>query len=124
LKLSKFPVTSPAGNEYRVTIVEDHERFFGRRYLAVLYKERKGSWLAGLFRFKRLDSYEYDIKSTNFIAIASDAVQKYEAEYATKVAKAAEAHELAEKKRKTAAEFTSWNGLITETDEEGANGSR
>ncbi|MHA7962857.1 hypothetical protein ACX93W_01845 [Paenibacillus sp. CAU 1782] len=123
MKLSKFPVTSPAGNEYRVTIIEDHERFFGPYYSAILYEERRG-WLAKLFRFKRLYSYEYDIKSTNFIAIASEVVLKYESEYAARVAKDTAASALAERKRHTAAEFAAWDGVITKANEEGENGSR
>lgn len=125
MKLSKFPVTSPAGNEYRVTITPDQSIIYRGKLVVVVYVKRKG-WISVIFPFKTVGEYLYtsDEGPPNYIAVASKIIRYHEAETERAAVIASEARKSAEQKRQAAAEFIAWNGIITEPNEEGANGSR
>lgn len=118
MRLSKFPVTSPSGNEYRVTVKKCYRSYFGYYYLAVVYTERRGGWLSKLKRFKRIVGYEYDYTCSDFVQVATDAVLRREVQHAKQLAEEAEARELADRKRRSAEAFATWDGIITEGDAE------
>jgi hypothetical protein len=114
LKLTKFPVTSPSGNDYRVTITLGHSVWHHSKYLVSVYVKREG-FLAILSPFKSVGEYKhrFDDGIPDYIAVASDVIRYHE-------------EQVAEEMAKTEAEkaFAVWDGVITKTNEEGANGSR
>lgn len=122
MKLTKFPVTSSDGTEYRVTITEFEADHHTGAYVRVrLYTERKGR---RFFRFKASAPYDYYEGEgvyfpvrPDYVALAKQAVSDYE-EYIVWLAKhraekAAERTEQARHKSAAVTAFTKWDGVIT-----------
>ena len=116
MKLSKFPVTSLTGNEYRVTIREKYELIYRDHYEVTVYRERKGRWIPKIFRFERLSVYTAEFACDDFIRLASAVVGKYERQHSAQLAEVQRVRELAERKAVAAEAFRKWNGLITEEE--------
>jgi hypothetical protein len=120
--LSKFPVTTADGTEYRVSITEEGATDWHDDCAYIrLYKERERK-LFGFIRFKLVDRermYEkdgYDVKNPDYIAIATWGIRGYEehlrwrAEY--DVEKVVKQTEYERKQSEAVRRFNEWDGKI------------
>jgi len=119
-KLSKFPVTTPEGTEYRVTIEHEQERnIFGdvlREYYDIrLYVPRKNALFV---RFKRIGKYWAEVEDgDSFINIATWTVAKYENEQEIQRQKRDKQAEQQRAQVAAVEAFRKWDGKITNQTE-------
>lgn len=115
MSLTKFPVISEKGNEYRVDLFLDIYGFIR----VSLYEEKKTNWLLhklDIFRFKLVRDgvhhgyYDKEEWGYDFTAMAISTVRKHEKE----IEERNKANESALEKAK---QFEEWDGIIAEEGE-------
>ncbi|MBJ6364173.1 hypothetical protein ACFOQM_23410 [Paenibacillus sp. GCM10012307] len=120
VKLSKFPVTSPSGAEYRVTIKYDSViigDYKGNEVWRVYIYEKRNTW--GPFRFKCTGRYQADYSDySDLVELASYAVLEYEEDVETEKRENIKKAELSRKQAEAIGAFRNWDGKITKTTEE------
>ncbi|WP_028559794.1 hypothetical protein [Paenibacillus pinihumi] len=115
VKLSKFPVTSPSGAEYRVTIKYDYFVIIGDYKCDEIWRvyiyEKRNTW--GPFRFRRIGRYRADYSDySDLVELASDAVLEYEKDVEAKKRESIKKAELARKQAEAAEAFRKWDGKV------------